>query len=852
MSINNLLLSFLAIFSMTFLNGCGGGSSVNGTTPSNTQQPLQQPHQLSARDFQSVDILANTVSTGGVKVTTDDKTITISRRGTYRHDESHYQFFINVDNTASTGFNFDNEGWDNAGTDYIVEDGILFRSKSNDSSWSWDVNVAPVTYSEEENLVSVTIDKSALINLGSVIRVGFISRNLDWSVRHFYPGSSEMVEYKIDDVTPPNDTTAPVITLNGAKNIVIQKGHPFSDPGATAKDNVDGDISAIINVDSNVNIDQIGSYHIIYTVEDNAGNKASLKRNVKVVNEINSNGIIIDGNNSDWNDIPLLAETDAGILKAVDTEDTLYLLFVATKPYLINTQFFLDVDNNSATGFQFNGSVWNQGGADYMIENNHLDKNKSNSSAWGWDYTVAPIDFVKHLYTIEVAIPKVALDGLGDSLNIGFIRRDSSWQTEAVLPASGMVNYQLGTTTQARELVLLPGFCGDLWETRGTSETTQISPFSQRNTNNNLILKHNGDWYGTWERTNATTGETEIDIVKYDGVRNRQFLPLNIVREEPLGNDKITDMAFIGDTLFFVFGNELWSTRGSSSTTHMVKKFAGKKIQKLYPSKNFIAVHVTQTGINNDETWIMNASTSTSSERVFKVDVDNAKPIFTHLAENTVYLRGSDGYYKTDYTHFNQKLDFIPLATSDDNLYFYKIEDNNSNKRSLWVTKNNTSASTKLLDFWGNAVNVSSLTHAVYLRLRASEASFNVDIWRLKDGVATRVQENTPRPSPSSSSTKINDFKYIHGNDYYKRKSGSRYAPTYLYQADGSRQGVSVAQLNNSRPPSDPAEDRVFDQPSYTEIDGNLYFTFVKEDESKHIGVIKDNSGEISEIGSCQ
>lgn len=163
------LPAFIVALSVTLFNGCGGGSSANGTTPSHTQQPLRQPHELSARDFQSVDVLAPIPSTGGVTVTTDADTITISRQGTYRHDESHYQFFLNVDSSASTGFNFDNQGWDNAGTDYIVENGILFKSTANDSSWSWDVNVAPVIYSEEQHLVSVTINKSVLNNLNQLL-----------------------------------------------------------------------------------------------------------------------------------------------------------------------------------------------------------------------------------------------------------------------------------------------------------------------------------------------------------------------------------------------------------------------------------------------------------------------------------------------------------------------------------------------------------------------------------------------------------------------------------------------------------------------------------------------------------
>ena len=44
------------------------------------------------------------------------------------------------------------------------------------------------------------------------------------------------------------DTTVPVITLNGDAQITVEVGTTYTDLGATASDNYDGDISADINV----------------------------------------------------------------------------------------------------------------------------------------------------------------------------------------------------------------------------------------------------------------------------------------------------------------------------------------------------------------------------------------------------------------------------------------------------------------------------------------------------------------------------------------------------------------------------------------------------------------------------
>ena len=71
------------------------------------------------------------------------------------------------------------------------------------------------------------------------------------------------------------DTTAPVITLNGSSTITLDLGQTYTELGATAIDNVDGDISGniVIGGDS-VNTNLAGTYVITYNVSDAAGNAA--------------------------------------------------------------------------------------------------------------------------------------------------------------------------------------------------------------------------------------------------------------------------------------------------------------------------------------------------------------------------------------------------------------------------------------------------------------------------------------------------------------------------------------------------------------------------------------------------
>jgi hypothetical protein len=82
------------------------------------------------------------------------------------------------------------------------------------------------------------------------------------------------------------DTTPPVITLNGSTTMDVPQGSDFTDPGATAQDNVDGDITSSIVVTGIETIDTsvIGSYSLSYDVSDSSDNAATtVTRTVNVV-----------------------------------------------------------------------------------------------------------------------------------------------------------------------------------------------------------------------------------------------------------------------------------------------------------------------------------------------------------------------------------------------------------------------------------------------------------------------------------------------------------------------------------------------------------------------------------------
>ena len=79
------------------------------------------------------------------------------------------------------------------------------------------------------------------------------------------------------------DTTVPVITLLGSDPVTVEVGVAYTDAGATATDNYDGDLTTSIVVSGSVDVNTVGSYTLSYDVTDSSGNEATtLTRTVNV------------------------------------------------------------------------------------------------------------------------------------------------------------------------------------------------------------------------------------------------------------------------------------------------------------------------------------------------------------------------------------------------------------------------------------------------------------------------------------------------------------------------------------------------------------------------------------------
>jgi PKD repeat protein len=127
---------------------------------------------------------------------------------------------------------------------------------------------------------SFTVPTSAKIG-ASVLRVAINQGSLS-NVPCGPNKYGEFEDYRVY-ITP--DLTAPVITLIGSDTVYVEQGYAYTDSGATAADNLDGNITALIKKSVVPTFDNLapGTYYFKYTVQDAAGNAAEPAIRVVIV-----------------------------------------------------------------------------------------------------------------------------------------------------------------------------------------------------------------------------------------------------------------------------------------------------------------------------------------------------------------------------------------------------------------------------------------------------------------------------------------------------------------------------------------------------------------------------------------
>ena len=140
------------------------------------------------------------------------------------------------------------------------------------------------------------------------------------------------------------DTVAPIIVLDGEKEVTFKQNTKYIEPGYTATDDQDGDITDKVEVEREKVAD--GRYELRYSVTDSAGNKSEVQTRTVIVEKnsdenksntstANKAGVIY----LTFDDGPSLDITPQilDILKEEDIKATFFVLnYGENKEYLIN------------------------------------------------------------------------------------------------------------------------------------------------------------------------------------------------------------------------------------------------------------------------------------------------------------------------------------------------------------------------------------------------------------------------------------------------------------------------------------------------------------------------------------
>ena len=139
-----------------------------------------------------------------------------------------------------------------------------------------------------------------------------VSKIGDYEIKYTVGKKQIKRKVKVTDRKPP------IITFSGDENYKVNINDKYEEPGYTASDNLDGDVTQNVSVKGEVDTSKIGEYKIYYTVSDSIGNETTKTR---VVNVLDNEGPKITFNNQ-YNTYAILGKkANLNDFKAIDNLD---------------------------------------------------------------------------------------------------------------------------------------------------------------------------------------------------------------------------------------------------------------------------------------------------------------------------------------------------------------------------------------------------------------------------------------------------------------------------------------------------------------------------------------------------
>jgi formylglycine-generating enzyme required for sulfatase activity len=219
---------------------------------------------------------------------TETQTVTLTA------DEASTIYYTVDGSTPTTGSSVYNSGI-SIETDttlkFFAVDGVDNTEAVQTQSYVIDTTVPTTTASplgntyNETQTVTLTADESGTIyyttdgatpNESSIVYSGPISIDNITTLKFFAIDSLGNVEPVNTEIYTFNSTdeTIPIISLSGASTINLTTGDTYTEPGTTATDDVDGDISGNISISGSVDTSTEGTYTLTYSVSDSSSNAA--------------------------------------------------------------------------------------------------------------------------------------------------------------------------------------------------------------------------------------------------------------------------------------------------------------------------------------------------------------------------------------------------------------------------------------------------------------------------------------------------------------------------------------------------------------------------------------------------
>ncbi|WP_055393149.1 BspA family leucine-rich repeat surface protein [Flagellimonas eckloniae] len=239
--------------------------------------------------------------------------------------------------SSTESFNQDISGWDVSKVTDMR--GMFYRAASFDYSLAkWDIsNVGEMaTFLNESGLSDENYNKTLLgWNQLQLLQEGVTLDALQNQYCEAAVARQNIIdthEWTINDAGLfCEDTTVPELTILGDNPLIIIEGDEYVDPGATAEDETDGDITASIVIGGDiVDINNPNTYLVTYNVMDLAGNPAEEKVRQVIVEPVQNMELSVIGFSlvDAENDVVLFPITD-GMVIDTNTLPTTSLNIVA-------------------------------------------------------------------------------------------------------------------------------------------------------------------------------------------------------------------------------------------------------------------------------------------------------------------------------------------------------------------------------------------------------------------------------------------------------------------------------------------------------------------------------------------